>query len=307
MPVAATLGKPDFRESFLGKGDEFLMLYDRTQRNEGDGRAARGGSPSVFEDSPTSAPGLTGMGVPHASPAWLPGTEPGVAMVCSRYDLGASAWGASAWGASAWKHTMGVLRRRRRRGGAMGVLRRKVLRGRRERTGLPERLLAPYGGIPVLLWVHESSPPEARMFKKVLVPIDGSPHARMALDLALELLDDDGASLILLTVPEGSPNAADLVRWTGGSGDGSDPESLEESLRRTLMDLAEEIARPGLVVRSELFWSPPAQAIIETAQTHDVDAIIMGSRGRSDLASLVLGSTSHRVLHTADRRVLIVR
>ncbi|HSG89304.1 MAG TPA: universal stress protein [Pseudomonadales bacterium] len=145
------------------------------------------------------------------------------------------------------------------------------------------------------------------MFRKVLVPIDGSSHARMALDLALELLADEDASLVLLTVPEGSPTAADIVRWTGGASHGSDADSVEAGIRRMLTDLEEKIARPGLTVHSELLWAPPAQAILEMARTHDVEAIVMGSRGRSDLAGLVLGSTSHRVLHTADRRVIIVR
>ena len=44
-------------------------------------------------------------------------------------------------------------------------------------------------------------------------------------------------------------------------------------------------------------------AVIE----HDVDVIVMGSRGRGDLAGLVLGSTAHKVIHLTDRPVLIVR
>jgi nucleotide-binding universal stress UspA family protein len=38
-----------------------------------------------------------------------------------------------------------------------------------------------------------------------------------------------------------------------------------------------------------------------------VDVIVMGSRGRGDLAGLVLGSTAHKVIHLADRPVLVVR
>jgi nucleotide-binding universal stress UspA family protein len=37
------------------------------------------------------------------------------------------------------------------------------------------------------------------------------------------------------------------------------------------------------------------------------DVIVMGSRGRGDLAGLVLGSTAHKVIHLADRPVLVVR
>ena len=50
-----------------------------------------------------------------------------------------------------------------------------------------------------------------------------------------------------------------------------------------------------------------ARNIVDDAALHDVDVIVMGSRGRGDLAGLILGSTAHKVMHLADRPVLIVR
>ena len=50
-----------------------------------------------------------------------------------------------------------------------------------------------------------------------------------------------------------------------------------------------------------------ARSIVDDAIEHDVDVIAMGSRGRGDLAGLVLGSTAHKVIHLTDRPVLIVR
>ena len=50
-----------------------------------------------------------------------------------------------------------------------------------------------------------------------------------------------------------------------------------------------------------------ARSIVDDAIEHDVDVIVMGSRGRGDLAGLVLGSTAHKVIHLADRPVMIVR
>ena len=43
-----------------------------------------------------------------------------------------------------------------------------------------------------------------------------------------------------------------------------------------------------------------AREIVEGAKLHDVGIIVMGSRGRSDLAGLVLRSTAHKVIHLAD-------
>jgi nucleotide-binding universal stress UspA family protein len=48
-------------------------------------------------------------------------------------------------------------------------------------------------------------------------------------------------------------------------------------------------------------------AIAHEAKRTGVEAIVMGSRGRSDIASLVLGSTSHKVLHLAHCPVIMVR
>src|SRR6266550_1939374 len=50
-----------------------------------------------------------------------------------------------------------------------------------------------------------------------------------------------------------------------------------------------------------------AREIMADAKEHDVNVIVMGSRGRGDLAGVVLGSTAHKVIHLADRPVLVVR
>jgi len=46
---------------------------------------------------------------------------------------------------------------------------------------------------------------------------------------------------------------------------------------------------------------------VTEAQERGADVIVMGSRGRGDLAGLVLGSTAHKVIHLADRQVMVVR
>ena len=50
-----------------------------------------------------------------------------------------------------------------------------------------------------------------------------------------------------------------------------------------------------------------AREILADAKEHDVGVIVMGTRGRSELAGLVVGSTAHKVIHLADRPVLVVR
>ena len=50
-----------------------------------------------------------------------------------------------------------------------------------------------------------------------------------------------------------------------------------------------------------------AREIVNDAIEVDADVIVMGSRGRSDIAGLLLGSTAHKVIHLSDRPVLVVR
>ena len=51
----------------------------------------------------------------------------------------------------------------------------------------------------------------------------------------------------------------------------------------------------------------PAEQIIYDADRHDVDVIVVGHRGRSKFARLLLGSVSKQVVQYADRAVLVVR
>ena len=59
-------------------------------------------------------------------------------------------------------------------------------------------------------------------------------------------------------------------------------------------------------VRNTIFGLA-AREIVNDAMEVDADVIVMGSRGRSDLAGLLLGSTAHKVIHLSDRAVLVVR
>jgi nucleotide-binding universal stress UspA family protein len=54
-------------------------------------------------------------------------------------------------------------------------------------------------------------------------------------------------------------------------------------------------------------YGQAADQIVAAARDHDAGVIVMGSRGRSDLTALVLGSTAHKVIHLSDLPVLVVR
>lgn len=144
------------------------------------------------------------------------------------------------------------------------------------------------------------------MFTRLLVAFDDSRHAHAALDHAVELAHANGSQFTVMTVvPEPSV-------WALGDGYGAPvnvDELRQEALvsRRAALDRAVEAVPADLPVTSLIKHGPPAQAIVEEASAGQHDLIIMGSRGRGEWRSLLLGSVSHHVLQTSPVPVLVVR
>ena len=144
------------------------------------------------------------------------------------------------------------------------------------------------------------------MFSRLLVAFDDSRHAHSALDQAIELAHANGSQLTVMTViPEPSV-------WALGDGYGAPvnvDELRQEALvsRRNALDRAVEAMPADLPVTSLIKHGPPAQVIVEEASAGQYDLIIMGSRGRGEWRSLLLGSVSHHVLQTSPVPVLVVR
>jgi nucleotide-binding universal stress UspA family protein len=146
------------------------------------------------------------------------------------------------------------------------------------------------------------------MFKNILVGVDGSKHAEKALEEAVDLARQSGASVTAITA---FPNIAPWV-YVGGFGGLVPPESLddlhEESRREHTRMLDDLVERLGSAVEIEkvVVQGSAAEAIVEQAKNGGHDLIAIGSRGRGELRSLLLGGVSHRVLETSPIPVLVV-
>lgn len=144
------------------------------------------------------------------------------------------------------------------------------------------------------------------MFYRLLVAIDDSPHAREALLEAIDLAQANRATITLVSVmPE--PSTA----WGLGGSYWSpvvvEPlaDQIERGYRKLLDSFAAGIPRDIPVTRL-LRRGAPAAAILDEAKKGNHDLIVMGSRGRGELRSLLLGSVSHEVLHSSPVPVLVV-
>lgn len=88
------------------------------------------------------------------------------------------------------------------------------------------------------------------------------------------------------------------------------PAESEDEAETAVTSAVGELTAAGVtahgVIRDTVFGQA-AREIIDDAREHQADVIVMGSRGRGDLTGLLLGSTAHKVIHLADRPVLVVR
>lgn len=143
------------------------------------------------------------------------------------------------------------------------------------------------------------------MFHRILVAIDGSEHAQRALGEAIDLAKLSNARLTVMTV---QPKPATLLIG-GPVVPPVDLQALEEALRQEhdqlLDDAIGQVPDDVSVVKVHA-QGQPATAIVEQARNDDVDLIVMGSRGRGEVASMLLGSVSHQVLQHSVAPVLVV-
>ncbi|QRV17754.1 universal stress protein (plasmid) [Haloterrigena salifodinae] len=138
-------------------------------------------------------------------------------------------------------------------------------------------------------------------FERILVPTDGSEHARAALELGVALAAETGATLHLLSV-------VGATRYGLGSESTALLNQLEENSTRELEAAAESAADgAGIDVRTTVNRGSIHRAISAYAEANDVDLLIMGTHGRSEGDRELPGSVTERVLRTAPAPVVTVR
>jgi len=142
------------------------------------------------------------------------------------------------------------------------------------------------------------------MKQRILVPVDGSPPSRRALEAAVDLAKSLDASVVLCHVVDpakaammtfGNPAFAsgciDALRDEG--------EAIVETAKERCGDLA-----GGL--QSFVVQGNPAEEIAQVAQALHAGWIVMGSHGRSGLSRMLMGSVAEGVLRHASVPVMIV-
>jgi len=133
---------------------------------------------------------------------------------------------------------------------------------------------------------------------KILVGFDGSEGAEQALNRAMMLLEQYGEMILLAVVPSPGDktfvdvNAYNILKL-----------KAKNLIDQAILDLGEhEFKIKGMVEQGD-----PASIIIDVANRLNVDLIVLGSKGQSELGQYLIGSVANKVVQYAAKPVMIVR
>ncbi|MHB9285893.1 universal stress protein [Halobacteriales archaeon Cl-PHB] len=190
-----------------------------------------------------------------------------------------------------------------------------LVMGRQGKTGLGKRILGSttegvihFSDVPVLV-VPEAVGEFDAAFERILVPTDGSENAERAAAHAGGVADRTGAAVDAVYV-------LDIQAAGGPFGAGGLDQEFVDRLEARGEDALDRVAtmvdedHPDLDVETELVrasgFAGVTPAIEDYVTEHDVDLVVMGSHGRSNLERQLLGSVASSLLRTLEIPVLVV-
>jgi nucleotide-binding universal stress UspA family protein len=138
------------------------------------------------------------------------------------------------------------------------------------------------------------------MLETILLAVDGSRQPERAAELVRQLAKDGGNKVVVLHVIEVMPMRGGVTVELD-----QDLDGVEAAGRH-----GEQLELAGVPTKVELIRTLAGQVarlIVAAARYHEAGMTVLGSRGRSNLTALLLGSVAHKVIHLADRPVLVVR
>jgi len=137
------------------------------------------------------------------------------------------------------------------------------------------------------------------MSKTILLAVDTTSHTAAAADMACELASATGDPVVVLHVHEFAVGRFGRIQVDCGDGDGE----------RVVAEIVDQLRSSGVTADADIRKTPVghiARTILAAAQERDARMIILGSTNNHDVPRLPFGSVSLRLLHLADKPVLIV-
>jgi nucleotide-binding universal stress UspA family protein len=135
--------------------------------------------------------------------------------------------------------------------------------------------------------------------KRIFLPVDGSEHSQRAVAKTVELARLTRGEVRVFHYQEREPSKAGTATFEATDEAANLVDAAVAELQAAEIKASGE-TRAGLA-------GEVAKAIVDEARRFDADLIVIGSRGLSDFAALLVGSVAHKVIHHAHCPVLIVR
>jgi len=145
---------------------------------------------------------------------------------------------------------------------------------------------------------------ERDLYKKILIATDGSENGTQAINAGMEIarLSEGKAYALHVVDTSGYPSGRGDPKWT---------RLIEEQFKTFGLEITatvEEAAKAaGVEVEFVTLEGHPAEKILDFAEKQDVDMIVVGSLGKTDVERFLLGSVSEKVVRNAKVPVLVVR
>ncbi len=137
------------------------------------------------------------------------------------------------------------------------------------------------------------------MFEHIVVAVDGSPQSSKTIPVAIDLAQKYGSTVTVVHVRE-------QERYEGSEVDLGPPIPAEALVEETVA----QFRQAGIESRGEIRRVRPGNTpdqIIDVAKRAQAGLIVMGTRGMTELKSLLLGGVANKVVHHATCPVLLVR
>lgn len=142
------------------------------------------------------------------------------------------------------------------------------------------------------------------MFKRVVIPLDGSELAEAILPLIMQIAGPLDLEVTLLRVVQPvPPEVIEGARYVAVD----DIERRQKESEAYLAELAASVAASGVSVRTEVRRGTPVPEIVACARERDADLVAMTTHGRSGLGRLLFGSVAEGVLRQGDFPVFFLR
>lgn len=147
------------------------------------------------------------------------------------------------------------------------------------------------------------------MFKKILVPVDGSEASMAALRTAAKMAESFGSQVVLFHVIQLPTPVEIFETYSGKLGEiyYQIKDRVEKFGEKVLAGAVGEISAFKVSFREKATWGEPASEILQEAQMGKYDLIVIGSRGLDDIEDWLLGSVSQRVVRRSKCPVLVIR